>query len=421
MKKFLSLVLVVALLVSMVSLTAFAADENVAKGKSYTISGCGTGYVNLEGEWPSDYDANLTDGLAEEELTFGTTKNWFGFYENGDNPHNSAVEKVGTAIIDLGSKVSGINKFRVHFGNHYANGVNSPEYAKIFVSADGTTYTEAGSLEIKDATVEANAVLSYWSEITLDTAVEARYVKLEVKLQGVFAFLNEIEVYAPKASGGNSGTTPPASKKTVTNLISKDLEWTATDVEYGGAVGKCTYSYDGDKLTVASDVNWPNITANLGDGIVVSGDDEIAVDFALTSGYVNFYVVVDIDGEIYALYIQHTIAPDNISASSGDLAVQGEYKTSFKIKDGVGSKSSVGAVPANCSTLPAADSYTIKSVTIMPCGGNASVTFNSFTVTSDAPVADEPANPGTGDATMVFALIALVAMAGAVVVSKKVR
>lgn len=418
MKKFLSLVLIVALLVSMVSLTVSAADVNVAAGKSYTISGCGSGYVNLEGQWPSDYDANLTDGVAEEELTFGTTKNWFGFYENADNPLNSAVDKVGTAIIDLGSKVSGINKFRVHFGNHYANGVNSPEYAKVLVSVDGTTYTEAGSFDIKDATVEENSVISYWSEVTLSTAVEARYVKLEVKLQGVFAFLNEIEVYAPAAAGGNDA---PAASKVINNLISKDLTWTATDVDFGGSIGKCTYSYDGDKLTVASDINWPSIAANFDEGIVVGADDEIAIDFALTSGYVNFYVVVDVDGEIYALYIQHTIAPDSISASSGDLSVQGEYKTSFKIKDGVGSKSGVGAVPANCSTLPAADSYTIKGVTIIPCGGNASVTFNAFTVTSDAPAADEPTNPGTGDATMVFALIALVAMAGAVVVAKKAR
>lgn len=419
MKKFLSFVLIVALLVSVVSLTAFAADENIAKGKSYTISGCGTGYVNLEGQWPSDYDANLTDGLAEEELTFGTTKNWFGFYENGENPLNSAVEKVGTAIIDLGSKVSGINKFRVHFGNHYGNGVNSPEYAKVLVSVDGTNYTEAGNFEIKDATVEEFAAISYWSEVVLDTAVEARYVKLEVKLQGVFAFLNEIEVYAAKTSGGNGGsTTPPASEKIINNLISKDLEWTATDVDYNGSVGKCTYSYDGDKLTVASDVNWPSITANFDEGIVVGADDEIAVDFALTSGYVNFYVVVDVNGEDYALYIQHSIAPDSISASSGDLSVQGEYKTSFKVKDGVGSKSGVGAVPANCATIPTADSYTIKAITIIPCGGNASVTFNAFTVTSAAPV-EEP--PATGDTAMVFALIALVAMAGSVVVAKKAR
>ena len=256
--------------------------------------------------------------------------------------------------------------------------------------------------------------------LALDS-VEARYVKAVFAHKSNWVFISEVDIYASGAASEGGSTTPPASEKIINNLISKDLEWTATDVDYNGSVGKCTYSYDGDKLTVASDVNWPSITANFDEGIVVGADDEIAVDFALTSGYVNFYVVVDVNGEDYALYIQHSIAPDSISASSGDLSVQGEYKTSFKVKDGVGSKVGVGAVPANCATIPTADSYTIKTITLVPCGGNASVTFNAFTVTSDAPAADEPTNPGTGDATMVFALIALVAMAGAVVVTKKVR
>lgn len=410
MKKIISMILTVALLVSLASVCVLAADVDVAEGKSYELIGV---FPNLSGaSYPDEEGKTITDGKYAESNSFSDAA-WVGFNVGADDIKDAETPS-GAVIVDLG-KTEKITKVYIEANETTSAGISAPEGVEIFVSADKAAWTSAGS-----ATVALKSEGIYDITLALDS-VEARYVKAVFDHKSNWVFISEVDIYASGAASEGGSTTPPASDKVVNNLISKDLTWTATDVEYGGSIGKCTYSYDGDKLTVASDINWPSIAANFDEGIVVGADDEIAVDFALTSGYVNFYVVVDVDGEIYALYIQHTIAPDSISASSGDLSVQGEYKTSFKIKDGVGSKSGVGAVPANCSTLPAADSYTIKGVTIIPCGGNASVTFNAFTVTSDAPAADEPTNPGTGDATMVFALIALVAMAGAVVVAKKVR
>jgi len=410
MKKIISMILTVALLASLASVCVLAADVDVASGKSYELIGV---FPNLSGAtYPDEEGKTITDDKYAESNSFSDAA-WVGFNVGADDIKDTETPS-GAIIVDLG-KTEKITKVYIEANETTSAGISAPEGVEILVSADKAAWTSAGN-----ATVALKSEGIYDITLTLDS-VEARYVKVVFDHKSNWVFISEVDIYASGAASEGGSTTPPASDKVVNNLISKDLTWTATDVDFGGSVGKCTYSYDGDKLTVASDVNWPNITASFDEGIVVGADDEIAVDFTLTSGYVNFYVIVDVNGEDYALYIQHSIAPDSISASSGDLSVQGEYKTSFKVKDGVGSKSGVGAVPANCATIPAADSYTIKAITIMPCGGNASLTFNAFTVTSDAPAADEPTNPSTGDAAMVFALIALVAMAGAVVVAKKVR
>ena len=201
MKKALSVMLTMCMVLSLFAtfvISASAEATNVALNKEYTITGCGMGYENLSGQWPSSYTAKLTDGVAHEELTFGETKNWFAFYYSSTAAENfiSAPGGTGAAVIDLGSVVNGVNKFRVHLGNHHANGVANPVSFSVYYSVDGVEYTKAGDFELKDSTVKENAVLAYWSEVTLDTAVSARYVKFEVTLTGVFAFLNELEVYA---------------------------------------------------------------------------------------------------------------------------------------------------------------------------------------------------------------------------------
>ena len=167
--------------------------SNVAEGKEYTVTGCGTGYINESGQWPSVYNASLTDGLASEELNFGTTSTWFAFYNNSSNPELiNAPDGLGAIVIDLGEAYD-LSAIRVHLGNHYANGVNSPNYVNVYTSADGNEFTMVGELEIKDAEETDNAVLAYWSEINAGT--NARYVKVEFSLRGVFAFLDEIEIY----------------------------------------------------------------------------------------------------------------------------------------------------------------------------------------------------------------------------------
>ncbi len=152
---------------------------NVALGKSYDAKGYKAG-----GEWPADYTANLTDGAAATELTFDN--NWFAFCPSeGDNGIN-APDGVGAVTIDLGS-VTNITAIKVNTlmgDTQNGSGINAP--AKMVAYVDGV---EVGAITT-DSKATDGAV--WW---TLNTAAKGQNVKVEVTLNGTFAFINEIEVY----------------------------------------------------------------------------------------------------------------------------------------------------------------------------------------------------------------------------------
>ena len=226
MKK-LTAIMLVAMLVFSATCMMVSADDNLALNADYTVTGCGTGYTNLTGQWPSKYDADITDGYASDELNFGTDSTWFAFYHNAgaDASLINAPDGVGAVTVDLGD-VYDISSIKVHFGNHYANGVNSPNYAHAYVSVDGEEFTKVGEFEIKDAEEAANAVLAYWSEVEADAS--ARYIKLEVSLRGVFAFFDEIEVYG--AAGEPAPSAPTYDETYSEDPVTGDASY---EVAYG--------------------------------------------------------------------------------------------------------------------------------------------------------------------------------------------
>lgn len=155
---------------------------NIALNKNYDGKGYAAG-----GEWPADYTAKLTDGVAANELTFDNS--WFAFCTSeGDNGLN-APEGVGTIIIDL-EKVSDIYGVRVNtiFGENVdGSGINGPAKITAYVSdTKNGEYTLLG-----DLTSDAKEGVA-WAE--LDCNGKGRFVKVEITLNGIFAFINEIEV-----------------------------------------------------------------------------------------------------------------------------------------------------------------------------------------------------------------------------------
>lgn len=168
--------------------SAPASVSNIAKGKKYTITGCGTGFINNGGQWPSVYNANLTDGEAADELSYGVDSKWFAFYykDDADTSLINAPNKKGSATIDLG-KNADLTKVRVHLGNNEGSNIGAPKAITIYTSDNGSSFKKYGSIKIN----QNDGV--YWAEVS--KSVSARYVKVEFELdKTVFAFLDEIEV-----------------------------------------------------------------------------------------------------------------------------------------------------------------------------------------------------------------------------------
>ncbi len=156
---------------------------NVALGAPYDAKG----YAIENDEWPADYTADLTDGIATAEMTFDN--HWFAFCTSeGDNGLN-APDGIGTVTLDLGS-LSYISRIDINavFGDNVdGSGVNGPEAITLYVgdSEGNFTYVNTYIPQLTDGIG--------WEFLPCET--QGRYVKLEFKLRGIFCFINEIEVY----------------------------------------------------------------------------------------------------------------------------------------------------------------------------------------------------------------------------------
>ena len=158
-------------------------STNVALGIKYDAFG----YEVAGGDWPASYTADLTDGVALGEVSFDNQ--WFAFCASAGDKGLNTKDGVGTVILDLGKETS-ITKVRVNtlFGKNVdESGVNGPAKITAFVGDAAGNYTELGVL-----TSNLTEGVGY---AELNCAGKGQFVKIEVTLDGIFAFLNEIEVY----------------------------------------------------------------------------------------------------------------------------------------------------------------------------------------------------------------------------------
>ncbi len=157
-------------------------SKNVALNKDYTISGCGTTYAQ--------YTASLTDGAAKTTISYDA--NWFTFYNNGsDASIINAPGGIGYVIIDLTESYNVTTVKANVMDLQGASGIKGPKSVKAYLSADGETWGEAVELDLS-AFVSASE--SFVAVANIEG--EAQFVKVEFELDGIFAFVNEIEVYA---------------------------------------------------------------------------------------------------------------------------------------------------------------------------------------------------------------------------------
>ncbi len=183
MKKFLSLLLTVAMLTTMFAtmvIPASADDDepvNLVAGMSYTPSAPGA--------------AQYTG--ANNALTDGYTNRWTAYNETGFcwNSTNTTDGK-GYFIFDLGESCT-LSEVKVHVYVFENSGVLRPAEINIYVSDDGDAYEKLGSAPVPPSYAESGEEIS-WATLAADDAV-ANYVKVEFVNAGGMNILDEIEIW----------------------------------------------------------------------------------------------------------------------------------------------------------------------------------------------------------------------------------
>lgn len=155
----------------------------VSSGKPYTLSGgLGSGY--------GQYTALLTDGKYVKGLTYDN--NWFSFFNSPDLTfeQSNTESGIGYVIVDLGEETN-LSCIRAHVCNGGTAGISAPLAINAFISSDGTNFESVGELPVN--LDDPGAI--YWASTEV-TGKTARYVKIQFNLNGLFAFLNEVEIYS---------------------------------------------------------------------------------------------------------------------------------------------------------------------------------------------------------------------------------
>lgn len=164
---------------------------NLALNKTYTGADASTH------DGVKQYNAKLTDGAALESISY-SEGDWFAYYYNPDAAGDqvNAPNKVGSFVLDL-EQVYAISsvKINTYLGNT-GDGILPPKSIKVEYSADGSSYSTLAeqSFPTADPENKTEAIVEFL-EFKGDAKVPAQYIRVTIELQGIFAFINEVEVY----------------------------------------------------------------------------------------------------------------------------------------------------------------------------------------------------------------------------------
>lgn len=141
------------------------------------------------------YNANLTDGKALEEISYDGE--WFAYWYNTQDADVESKSNcpggVAKPTVDLG-EVTAIKAARINVFLGNISGIQSPTKIVFEFSEDGQSWTEFGSATYPVLTVEDTTV--GWVGFEMSKAVDARYVRVSLTVTGAcWTFINEIEVY----------------------------------------------------------------------------------------------------------------------------------------------------------------------------------------------------------------------------------
>ncbi len=430
-------------------------SENVAAGKPYSASeqfrmgGADVGWgwdENAAICYPDEDNKTMTDGILPAENAEYTAAEWAGW--NGGTP--PVVESTGYnwITIDLGESMD-LCKYVVWHGDlGLSNGIGAPEKIEVFVSENGQEWGEEPV-----ATVEPERTQAILVSTTLEGNATGRYVQFRFHC-GTWTFLGELEVYNGTVSDDEPvdppvDDEPEVPEENIEDELKEALGEANADPKFDLVINAPETYKAGDEITVTVTVK--NITAEPGvhvlnfnlvydnEKLVLTNDlDEedqnmlVCVDTDTDNGYpkgwenfskVNCTVAdgvatADNDGIIFASVLTDKDS-DTAAIKTDDVIV---FTFTFTAKEDA--TGDIGLVIPHESAEGAINDA--SGATIFAGNGTYAIIAEaedepevpSEDPSEDPSESDTPVKPGDASAMIVFAIIALVAVAGSAVVIK---
>ena len=373
MKKTLALLLSLVLVATACGAMFVSAEAtNLALGKEVLNA-----EVNVAN---GNYCANMTDGVIADAIS---TENgvWFGYLYNADKPENANTAADGVAIptIDLG-EVTDLSSVRIHIVDQADWGIAAPHSIVAQVSNDGENFTDVTTVTEFQSGVA-------WVEFDL-SGQSAQYVRLAIDLATTWFFLDEIEIYG--ASAGSDEPVEPDAPAT-----GKTWENTMVEGEDGNYSCEVPYGYTWN-------VNYVDETIK-GEDVTVC-TTQAAYDVCNPNWSITVYLEKQDDGTYVAL--QDAIVCPGTAAAAGITIGENQ----------------IALVAHSAYSNPNGSNWQGKVVAMSVKAGDVFTVSDDFStvVAVDPNAAPEtPDAPITGDAgILVFAVLAVVAIAGCAVASK---
>ncbi|HBR30990.1 MAG TPA: hypothetical protein DD733_02790 [Clostridiales bacterium] len=217
MKKIISVIITLLLVIPVSIFYSSAQETNIALGKSYSYTGT---YVD-EGVimYPDTDRKELTDGIKGDGDDIGfVSPIWVGMNINGVNSQYNSNE----ITVDLGSIQNKLIRFTLT-AESCDGGISTPNSVEVMVSDDNKDFTSAGvaysatrykskdmSYSVSESSI-TSSIFSDYSDVSeyyepsnygiytysvvLDGAISARYIKYVIHHGASWAFVSEVEVY----------------------------------------------------------------------------------------------------------------------------------------------------------------------------------------------------------------------------------
>jgi len=155
-------------------------EINVAAGKTYTTN------VESNPTYPDTDNKELTDGKLGDATNTNSSA-WAGF--NGLAVGSGATYDI---IVDLGEHTDGLRKFSVNAHQQHSWGIKVPAVIKIYVSEDGTSWTQVAMTNVSSEIMESLYPGGHTFTAMAEEEVSGRFVKYALIPTSQFVFISEV-------------------------------------------------------------------------------------------------------------------------------------------------------------------------------------------------------------------------------------